>query len=395
MSLYRRKVTSIDPATGKRSVQAGRVWWFDFTVNGKRIRGSSGTDIKAEARQVEAKALQDAKAASAMPNRWRLRHMFGAYWEGRARHAKNADDLKAQMAAISDGLGPNLYVMDLTAEMLVAYLTRRRTGIRLVWEKVPAARRNGTRAERRQVERPYLRSNATLNRELAALRAAMNFAADAHGQPVPRINWKKIVLKEAAPRVRHLRQDEFQRLLECAADDEMALMIVLAIGSALRRQNLRDLDWAQVDLITGRIADITTKGGKNFQVRLSGDPLTRLQRHAAAVQKETGKLEGRVFTRPNWRRRWDATRNAAGIANYRWHDHRHTFGAWMRLAGVDIADIRDAMNHSSIAMTTRYMHITPEEATTAWDVMGKRLTPEAPQKAKGAAAPKPATREGE
>lgn len=349
MSLYRRPNS--------------KTWWYDFTWKGRRHRASTGTESKAEARQVEAAALTEAKRATAQPDRWRVRHLFGAYWEGRAQHAANAKTLKGQLAALSDGLGPNTYVTDISADMIVRYLAQRRIGrVRKVEGKEVAA----------------VRSNATLNRELQALRAAMNFAADAHGQTVPRIAWKKLRLKEPDERVRHLRQEEFARLLASATDPEMACMIVLAIGSALRKQNLRTLTWEQVDLLTGRLGPIVTKGGKNFEVRLSGDPLERLRLHAAAVTKAKGKLEGPLFTLPNFRKRWERTRAAAGIANYRWHDHRHTFGAWMRIAGVDLASIRDAMNHSSIAMTTRYTHITAEEATTAWDVMGQRLASKAP-----------------
>ena len=150
-------------------------------------------------------------------------------------------------------------------------------------------------------------------------------------------------------------------------------MILLDIGSALRKQNLRTLDWEQVDLVSGRLGPITVKGGKNFEVRLSGNPLERLRRHAAAVRQAGRELKGPVFTLPNWRRRWERTRAAAGLKDYRWHDNRHTFGAWARIAGVDLATIRDAMHHSSIAMTTRYTHITPDEAPTAWDTMGRVL----------------------
>ena len=324
--------------------------------------------MKAEARQVEAAALQHARTATAQPDRWRVRHLFGSYWEGKAQHAANAATMKGQLAALSDGLGPNTYLADITFDLLVRYLAQRRIGrTRMVDGKPVAA----------------VRANATLNRELQALRAAINFAADAHGQPVPRINWKKLRLKEPDERVRHLRQEEFDRLLAHATDEEMATMIVLAIGSALRKQNLRTLAWEQVDLVTGRIGPIVVKGGDNFEVRLSGNPLERLRQHAAAVTRAGGKLEGPVFTRPNWRRRWERTRADAGLKDYRWHDNRHTFGAWARIAGVDLASIRDAMHHSSIAMTTRYTHITPDAAPTAWDVMGKRLATQPPQQTDG------------
>lgn len=244
-----------------------------------------------------------------------------------------------------------MFVSDVSAATLVTYVEARRIGRVIMVDGKPAAR---------------LRSPASINRELELLRAAMNYAADVHGQPVPRIVWTKIKLKEADKRVRYLTLKEYQRLLVAASDDEMRLMVTLACASGLRRENLRGVGWHQIDLLNGRIT-VVAKGGINREVRLSGEPLETLRRYAATGQrKRNGKLEGPAFPMPNWRKRWERTRAAAGLPNYRWHDHRHTFASWARMAGVDIADIADALFHSSIQMTTRYAHITPEHASTAW-----------------------------
>lgn len=40
-----------------------------------------------------------------------------------------------------------------------------------------------------------------------------------------------------------------------------------------------------------------------------------------------------------------------------WHKLRHTYGSWLRLAGVDLCDIRDLMRHSDATVTERYAHI--------------------------------------
>jgi integrase len=338
MSLYRRA--------------GSKIWWMDFTHQGQRVRQSTGTEDKAEARQAEARARIEVKQARAAPSRWRLRHLLGQYWEGRAKHAKNHATILYQMEALSEQLGPNSFVADISASTLVTYVEARRIGrVREVAGKQVA----------------QLRSPASINRELELLRAAMNFAADVHGQPVPRIVWTKIKLKEADKRVRYLTLAEYQRLLAAASDDEMRLMVTLACASGLRRENLRGVDWNQIDLLNGRIT-VVAKGGINREVRLSGEPLETLRRYAAEALRKTKdqKLKGPAFPMPNWRKRWERTRTAAGIANYRWHDHRHTFASWARMAGVDIADIADAMFHSSIQMTTRYAHITPEHASTAW-----------------------------
>ena len=71
---------------------------------------------------------------------------------------------------------------------------------------------------------------------------------------------------------------------------------------------------------------------------------------------EDGKhFVGRVFT-PALRK--------AKIADFRWKDLRHTFASRLRMAGVDIQDIRDLLGHTSTRMTERYAHLAPGSSTT-------------------------------
>ena len=55
----------------------------------------------------------------------------------------------------------------------------------------------------------------------------------------------------------------------------------------------------------------------------------------------------------------------AGIKNLRFHDLRHTFATRLVLAGVDLATVSKLLGHSSIQMTMRYAHPTPEALKNA------------------------------
>jgi len=50
----------------------------------------------------------------------------------------------------------------------------------------------------------------------------------------------------------------------------------------------------------------------------------------------------------------------AGIKGLRFHDLRHTFATRLILSGVDLATVSKLLGHSSIQMTMRYSHPTPE-----------------------------------
>ena len=69
----------------------------------------------------------------------------------------------------------------------------------------------------------------------------------------------------------------------------------------------------------------------------------------------------------NFRSRWQRAVKAAELVDFRFHDLRHTFASWARMAGADLADICEALGHSDISVTMRHAHIEPIEHRTAFD----------------------------
>ena len=55
----------------------------------------------------------------------------------------------------------------------------------------------------------------------------------------------------------------------------------------------------------------------------------------------------------------------AGVKNLRFHDLRHTFATRLVLKGTDLATVARLLGHSSIQMTMRYSHPTPESLKSA------------------------------
>ena len=54
---------------------------------------------------------------------------------------------------------------------------------------------------------------------------------------------------------------------------------------------------------------------------------------------------------------WRRIRREAGFEGLHFHDLRHTFCSNARLAGADLADIKDMIGHSDLSMTNRYAHL--------------------------------------
>jgi integrase len=49
----------------------------------------------------------------------------------------------------------------------------------------------------------------------------------------------------------------------------------------------------------------------------------------------------------------------------RWHDLRHTYGSLLAADGIDLVSIKNAMGHSALATTGRYLHARPSSEQAA------------------------------
>lgn len=62
---------------------------------------------------------------------------------------------------------------------------------------------------------------------------------------------------------------------------------------------------------------------------------------------------------------WAKAREACGLRHVRWHDLRHTCASWLVMAGVPLHTVSEVLGHSSMAMTRRYAHLSPEHLSDA------------------------------
>lgn len=142
-------------------------------------------------------------------------------------------------------------------------------------------------------------------------------------------------------------------------------MVMLDLNTGLRRRNLLDLRWDQVDF-SRRIIRIEsrTKNGRPLNLPLNETALRTLK----AVHPKTehqpyvfvhleGKFEGeRVH---DIKSAFNGAVRRAKIQNFRFHDLRHTFCSWLALRGVPLTAIQKLAGHASIKMTLRYAHLSP------------------------------------
>ncbi len=182
---------------------------------------------------------------------------------------------------------------------------------------------------------------------------------------VPKVKW----LKVPENKFDFLAFGEDERLL-AGADGQWVTMITTALKTGLRLGELLALTWDDVDLVSGRLVvsrglsrgEITTpKSGKTREVPLGNDVLAALKRHRHlrgdfVFCKEDGRMLTKGGTKhPLWR-----ACKRAGLRLIGWHVLRHTFASHLVMRGAVLKSVQELLGHSTIKMTERYAHLSPD-----------------------------------
>jgi integrase len=139
-------------------------------------------------------------------------------------------------------------------------------------------------------------------------------------------------------------------------------MVLLALNTGMRRGELTQLTWADVDL-TAKRATVRAgyaKSGKARHLPLNSEALSVLKTYK---KQHDGK--GPIFGVKSVTTSWGSLMLAAQIHDFRFHDLRHTFASKLVMASVDLNTVRELMGHSDITMTLRYAHLAPEHKAAA------------------------------
>jgi integrase len=166
-----------------------------------------------------------------------------------------------------------------------------------------------------------------------------------------------------------LTSSDFEKLLAVIREGWFKELVVFAVLTGLRRGELCNLRWQDVDLVQ-RIIQIRsagtfkTKFGKRRTVALNSTALSILQSRQHHSPSEY------VFTIRDERIRDDYVCRlfkryvrAAKLTDTRlhWHSLRHTCASWLVQNGASLYEVQKLLGHSNPRITQVYSHLQPDQ----------------------------------
>ncbi|MBY3383828.1 tyrosine-type recombinase/integrase [Rhizobium laguerreae] len=349
---------------------------YDFQINGHRFHGSTKTGNRREAeaieRQLKEKAKDDVrekKKTGRAP--LTFDDAAGRYWLEKGRKRKLAHKHFGTIQKLVQYFkGKRLDQIDDTAitELVEYRLSQPRWG----HATLKGGRKNKTV------------SNATINREvIGPMKAIFRRARVLWHFYLPlEPSWKDHWLKEAGERVREMQEHERIALYATIRPDYLPWYTFTHLsGRRLSETIIRwdDVHWDSNEIVTLGKRDLVVRTPLTPSIRailepLKGDdPIWVFTFVAKRNSHKLGQVRGGRYpiTVYNAKNEWCRCRAAAGVRDFRLHDHRHDRATKLLRHTKNLKLVQVALNHANIATTAKYAHVMQDEVAAALEESAK------------------------
>ena len=122
--------------------------------------------------------------------------------------------------------------------------------------------------------------------------------------------------------------------------------------------NVVELGWTQIDLENRRawIHADQAKSQRAIAVPLNSEAMVVLREQQDQHPTRVFVYEGKPVTRAN-NHAWRKALQRADIADFRWHDLRHTWASWHVQAGTPLNVLQELGGWATMEMVLRYAHL--------------------------------------
>lgn len=347
-------------------------WWFEFHFNGERIRRTTKQANRRVAEQIEA-AHRTALAKGEVGIEKRkpvptLKEFSSRFMEA---IETTCAERPRTIAFYREKLGK-----------LLAHDRFAKARLDAIDEAAVDAYKNVRTRTKSRYKRPM--SVASINRELATLRRLLRLAQE----------WKVI---NRVPRIRLIRGEVSREFVLPKAQEAVYMaalprplqdVALLLIDTGLRLGEACSLEWPQVHLQPADGATfgyLTVLSGKAKSKKSRNVPLSpRVAAMLRRWKRDAGNVfhnNGAILVESLLGQQQARVRVLLGMPKgFVLHSLRHTFGTRLGESGCDAFGIMKLMGHSSVTVSQRYVHPSPEAIELAFGRMIGEELQKVPQK---------------
>jgi len=348
-----------------------KIWWYRFRFAGRIVHESAKTTSKTVARDAERARRRQFEETWNRIEKRTLPPRFdqaATAWlaEVKPHLAERTKDIYG--VALDCHLTPelgSLLLCDISAEAIARYQAKRKA------ENASARTLNK--------ELQVLRQILKRHKLWANLQGDVKFERESEG-----------IGKALA------REEEKKLLSACESNQLLHTVVTVALNTGLRKNEIRTLQWNQIDLFRKEltVGKTKTEGGSGRLIPLNPLAFAALVKwvgrfpdtkpedyvfpacEAAGIERENPDQERIDPSKPikSWRSAWRAALSRAGLT-IRFHDLRHTCITKLAESLTSDQTIMAIAGHVSRKMLEHYSHIRTEAKRVALDLIAQAPNP--------------------
>jgi integrase len=222
------------------------------------------------------------------------------------------------------------------------------------------------------------RTNATINRYLAALSHALSVASNEWGwiEANPLLKIKRH--PESQGRVRYLDDVERIKLLDAckqSSNKQLYVIVVLALSTGMRKGEILNLRRRDVFLNESFVILDQTKNKERRRVPIIGHAHDVLLNQLKIARLDSDYVfPSKDGQKPiDIKRPWEVAISTAGVEDFRFHDLRHSAASYLAMNGASNRDLMEILGHRTLQMTSRYSHLSNSHVSSVVGGMNEKL----------------------
>ena len=318
------------------------IYYFNFTINGKKYFRSTGSTSKKEAKQVEhterQRLMKEVKLSpQEKASRTTLKDAIEITYNSKWKNNKDATGTYRKALRLLELIG-NIPVGQITEETVSVLI-----------KTLSATKIEG----------------ATINRYQATLKTILKQMKQPAEIFTP--------FKESKGRIRVVSKDEETALLRLLRATEKPVYLETAdlveclLDTGCRLSEMLDLLYQDIDFQNNQIRIWINKGDRPRSI-----PMTTRVKSILLARQEQSPLKPFAITKYQADKCWAWVRKQMGLecdGDYVIHSCRHTCASRLVNAGVDLYVVKEWLGHSTIKITERYAHLDPSKLVMAVKVL--------------------------